>query len=127
MMMRKAMKQAVGRWQKDGTGFKFEEKVYVGKLGGNEGDDEGEEGDAQPEEKGKRKKVLKKSETTDSVVSTFLPPGVTLDTVRNSKTQIYELDEMIKRNKEQKKSIKESVPPGVVVGSPYITPIFVRI
>ena len=62
-----------------------------------------------------KKKVLKKSETTDSIVSTFLPPGVTLDTVRNSKTQIYELDEMIKRNKEHKKSIKESVPPGVVV------------
>ena len=65
----------------------------------------------------KEKKILKttsSSSSSSSAVSTFLPPGVTLGDVRNSKTQIYELDEMIKRTKDQKKSIKESVPPGIV-------------
>ena len=66
------------------------------------------------------KKTLDRSDTS-STVSSFLPPGVTLETVKSSKTQIYEFNKLFNKNnntEEERETKQESVPPGILGGEP---------
>jgi len=76
-------------------------------------------------ENSKQKKSLERTETS-STVSSFLPPGVTLETVKNSKTQIYQLDAMLNSKhdgcrdleddilEDEEVKVQESAPPGLI-------------